>query len=254
MKKFFTLIAAVAMAASVNAQTESYTFSKTSDIKSAGNQTFATENVTMVNGVDVESGGWSAKIPNAEKGEIAPAGYDAYIVAKNNPKNGDTPGSGSGYSVGDITKLPKSGGYYTFVCKSAGDLEVGVKLGYNKNFYVVDGETAAVIEDLNIKDAVTGNAVTLTDESKLPSSFEKAGNLYGTVTFKAVANKTYYVFAVGSKLSLYGYKFTKETSTGISNVNSTSSAKSGKTYNLAGQEVSGSYKGLVIKNGKKYVK
>ena len=30
--------------------------------------------------------------------------------------------------------------------------------------------------------------------------------------------------------------------------------KAGKTYNLAGQQVSDSYKGLVIKNGKKYVK
>ncbi len=41
--------------------------------------------------------------------------------------------------------------------------------------------------------------------------------------------------------------------TGISNI-SVDSAKAGKTYNLAGQQVSDSYKGLVIKNGKKYVK
>lgn len=30
--------------------------------------------------------------------------------------------------------------------------------------------------------------------------------------------------------------------------------KNGKTYNMAGQEISSSAKGIVIKNGKKYVK
>lgn len=30
-------------------------------------------------------------------------------------------------------------------------------------------------------------------------------------------------------------------------------AKSAKTYNLAGQQVDASYKGVVIKNGKKFV-
>lgn len=44
------------------------------------------------------------------------------------------------------------------------------------------------------------------------------------------------------------------TSTGISSVNAAAAKKDGKTYNMAGQEVSSSAKGLIIKNGKKYVK
>ena len=44
------------------------------------------------------------------------------------------------------------------------------------------------------------------------------------------------------------------TSTGISSVNTAAAKKNGKTYNMAGQEVSSSAKGIVIKNGKKYVK
>lgn len=42
-------------------------------------------------------------------------------------------------------------------------------------------------------------------------------------------------------------------STGISNAVVAPAAKSSKIYNLAGQQVSKSYKGVVIKNGKKYV-
>lgn len=44
-----------------------------------------------------------------------------------------------------------------------------------------------------------------------------------------------------------------DTPTGISNTLVAPAAKSGKTYNLAGQLVGASYKGVVIKNGKKYV-
>ena len=44
------------------------------------------------------------------------------------------------------------------------------------------------------------------------------------------------------------------TSTGISNIIAAAAKKNGKTYNMAGQEVSSSAKGIVIKNGKKYVK
>lgn len=44
-----------------------------------------------------------------------------------------------------------------------------------------------------------------------------------------------------------------DTPTGISNTLIVPAAKSGKTYNLAGQLVGASYKGVVVKNGKKYV-
>lgn len=59
----------------------------------------------------------------------------------------------------------------------------------------------------------------------------------------------------GADVALHGVKFVPGTSTGISSVNAAAAAKkAGKTYNMAGQEVSSSAKGIVIKNGKKYVK
>lgn len=45
----------------------------------------------------------------------------------------------------------------------------------------------------------------------------------------------------------------KESSTGISNAFVLTPAKDSKTFNLAGQQVDASYKGVVIKNGKKFV-
>lgn len=45
----------------------------------------------------------------------------------------------------------------------------------------------------------------------------------------------------------------KDPSTGINNALVAPTAKNAKVYNLAGQQVNASYKGVVIKNGKKYV-
>ena len=58
----------------------------------------------------------------------------------------------------------------------------------------------------------------------------------------------------GADIALHGVKFVPSTSTGISSVSTAAAKKNGKTYNMAGQEVSSSAKGLIIKNGKKYVK
>ena len=76
----------------------------------------------------------------------------------------------------------------------------------------------------------------------------------GIVTFNVAAGGTYYVLAAGTKMGFYGFKYTIGTSTGIFSVNTVAAKKNGKTYNMAGQEVSSSAKGIVIKNGKKYVK
>jgi hypothetical protein len=74
----------------------------------------------------------------------------------------------------------------------------------------------------------------------------------GTVTINAVAGGTYYVLAAGTKLGFYGFKFTAGTS-GISNINASEAANEGATFNLLGQKVASNAKGLVIKNGKKFI-
>lgn len=59
---------------------------------------------------------------------------------------------------------------------------------------------------------------------------------------------------IGADIALHGIKFVAgTTSTGISSIEA-AAKNDGKTYNMAGQQVSSSFKGLVIKNGKKFVK
>lgn len=233
MKKFFTLIAAVAMAASVNAQTESAVIA--ADASYAGAQVLSTTNAQIVLGGEnetftVKSGGLSSDQP-----------YEAYIAGKNNPKDAD----GSGYAVEKKNK-PVTGCYYVFSAKKNGKVEIGIQLSNGKAFYVLDGETAENSVTKTLIDS-SGNTISLDADQKVTQK------LYGTVNFEVVANKEYYVFCAGSKLGFYGYQFTPDSATGISSITS-SSVKSVATYNLAGQQVSDSYKGIVIKNGKKYVK
>lgn len=61
------------------------------------------------------------------------------------------------------------------------------------------------------------------------------------------------MFCTGSKLAFYGYQFTPGTDTGISNINASEAANEGATFNLLGQKVASNAKGLVIKNGKKFI-
>lgn len=54
------------------------------------------------------------------------------------------------------------------------------------------------------------------------------------------------------KSNCFEVAITDKTATGIFNIKSDSNATSSTLYNLAGQQVSNSYKGIIIKNGKKY--
>ena len=55
------------------------------------------------------------------------------------------------------------------------------------------------------------------------------------------------------KSNCFEVAITDKTATGIFNIKSDSNATSSTLYNLAGQQVSNSYKGIIIKNGKKYI-
>ena len=248
MKKFFTLIAAVAMAASVSAQTETVVIPGLADEVVSepytGDKTLKTENAQIVLGAASETF-------TVKPGKLAAdAPYVAYIQGKNNPKDAD----GKGYSA-DKANLPTVGCYYVFTASKPGKVEIGMQLGNNKSFFVCDGETGQnnVAKTLIDKD---GNTITLVDgvDSKgnvIPETVKE--KFYGTVNFNVEANKSYYVFCAGSKLAFYGYQFTPGTDTGISNINASEAANEGATFNLLGQKVANNAKGVVVKNGKKFI-
>lgn len=270
MKKIFTLIAVAAMAMGVQAQ-ETYLIEEGFQPDNSGQKYKAgkgtnTTSVTFECGAD---GGWKAA--------VAYAGFDpftAYVTGSQNPKDGDLNGSsssGAGYTI-EKKNLPKSGCYFIFTPTKSGALSVGMVLNANKSFYVVNAEDGTAISNFDIKDK-DGNVVALRAFEQDAAQFASSENkVYGNATFNVEAGKSYYVFCTGSKLGLFGFTFSETAATidpattaaikadidaangaaGIQGVKAENTAN-GAAFNLAGQQVSENYKGVVIKDGKKVV-
>ena len=232
MKKFFTLIAAVAMAASMNAQ-GTYAV-QAGDNFNAGDQITSVENITLTY---MENAG-TAFNPGKAMGNWADTDFVGYVSGQNNGKL--------------VSGAEPTGCVYKFETKKAGSLTVGVVLNGEKGFHVLDAAFAEVpLVSYNLPNDKGVDSQTFNQNDKGENILAAKSN--GVVKINVAEGGTYYVLAAGTRLGFYGFKYEVGTSTGISSVKA-EAAHNGKTYNLAGQQVSDSYKGLVIKNGKKYVK
>lgn len=232
MKKFFTLIAAVAMAASMNAQ-GTYAVQVGDNVK-AGDKITSVKNITLTY---MENAGTAF---NAGKSTVnwADADFKAYVYGKNSGKL--------------VSGAEPTGCVYKLETAKAGSVTVGVQLNGDKGFHILDAAFAEVTPvSYNLPSAKDGDSQTFAQNEKGENIVSAKSN--GVVKINVAEGGTYYILAAGTKLGFYGFKYEVGTSTGISSIEATS-AQNGKTYNLAGQQVSDSYKGLVIKNGKKYVK
>lgn len=106
------------------------------------------------------------------------------------------------------------------------------------------------------EDALTSNKADLNE-------YDCATVSSGSTSYKIVLNAEDIARLKETGLSVNGHfnivtavnliQAVKEPSTGISNAFVLTPAKDSKTFNLAGQQVDASYKGVVIKNGKKFV-
>lgn len=221
MKKFFTLIAAVAMAASMNAQTF---------------KSFAETTVFVTNQENVTAGiaeGWIAE----GSGQTA-----AKKAGSINPETGEEeaykqPGI-------DLKKGNNKKAFTAYVTGLAGLTAYGATASSSesRDVYVV-----ATPEDGG--SAVEGSATSAPSVSAVVSLELDATKKYTVeITGVAEGDKT-----TGADIALHGIKFVAgTTSTGISSIE-VAAKNDDKTYNMAGQQVSGSFKGIVIKNGKKFI-
>lgn len=233
MKKFFTLIAAVALAASVNAQ-GTYAVQE-GDKVNAGDKITSVENITLTY---MENTG-TVFADGKATDNWADADFTAYVCGKNNGKL--------------VKGAEPTGCVYKFETAKAGSVTVGIQLGGTKGFHILDAEFAEVAPaSYNLPSAKDGESQKFTLNEKNENIIAAKSN--GIVTLNVAAGGTYYVLAAGTRLGFFGFKYEVGTSTGISSVNAAAAKKNGKTYNMAGQEISSSAKGIVIKNGKKYVK
>ena len=232
MKKFFTLIAAVAIAASMNAQ-GTYAVAEGDEV-TAGKQITSVANVTLTY---MENAGTAFAVGKATS-NWADADFTAYVCGVNNGKL--------------VSGAEPTGCVYKFETVKAGSVTVGVQLGGTKGFHILDADFAEVAPaSYNLPAAKDGASQKFTQNQKGENIIAEKSN--GTVTFSVAEGGTYYVFAAGSKMGFYGFKYVTGTSTGISDIQAPKSSKDGATFNLLGQKVVNDATGIVIKNGKKFI-
>ncbi len=169
---------------------------------------------------------------------------------------------------GTSTQAPQFGTYYKMTFKQAGTLRVGVYINKgNHPFYALDLSTMQLLPVSALTaEGYTQNNTFVPGEGLDPFQpvtiddsyvFKIQGQnkpVLCYVNFAVEAGKSYMLFCPKSQLGFYGYEFTAGTS-GINEITVDAQAdENAPVYNLAGQRVSKSAKGILIKNGKKFIR
>ena len=152
----------------------------------------------------------------------------------------------TGYCEGNGTNGTLTGGtVYYFEPLINGSLTVGFVLNGDKAFFVQESDGTNVT--FTCKNA-EGESINLENGGKVAEKLTG-----GLATFAVTAGKKYAVYCTGSKLGFYGFKFEEGTGTGIQDIKSQTIDLNAPAYDLAGQKVDKSFKGVVIQNGKKMI-
>ena len=171
MKKFFTLIAAVALAASVNAQ-GTYAV-QVGDKVNAGDQIKSVENITLTY---MENDGTAFAV-GKKMVNWADADFTAYVCGVNNGKL--------------VSGAEPTGCVYKFETVKAGSVTVGVQLGGTKGFHILDADFAEVAPaSYNLPAAKDGESQKFTLNEKNENIIAAKSN--GIVTFNVAEGGTYY--------------------------------------------------------------
>ena len=181
--------------------------------------------------------------------------------------------------------MPVKGAFIKIEPKAAGSLTLGVYVNKgNHPVYVVDAETKQILPNTDIavkfyyqntnfayykeeveneygEKVVVPGSEKYINEGTMPEDYimqhtngvTENRPALGYITFNVEAGKTYYAFNPKSQLGCYGFQFIGGTN-GISDIAADKAAISEKTFNLAGQQVGNGFRGIVVKNGKKFIK
>ena len=213
------------------------------------------------------------------------------ILTKDGVQGNDNPKDADGTGVGASLKEPVSGAVIEINAKKDGWVYIVSKLSTNKQYVVFEEGSPmgykiamqnATEDVINIEVQGEGEYNYLDPakfEGGLPwvirifknnNEAESAGNGLGVFYFRVAKDCKYYASASGSKISWSGIYFSESEaksitvegdgisktlvggSTGINSVKAATTIDAA-IYNLAGQKVNASYKGVVIQNGKKFL-
>lgn len=165
---------------------------------------------------------------------------------KNTPKgvlvtistNADAGKASSDKSNPDVIYVDDIAMIYNSGLKSAQYKNTNLSFTDNKAAIEIEGKTSEA--DFSI--ASDGEGAYISKVLKTNEGETGKSTLYITITSNDLQKSNCFEVAI-----------TDKTATGIYNIKSDSNATSSTLYNLAGQQVSNSYKGIIIKNGKKYI-
>lgn len=218
----------------------------------------------------VSGKGNPVNINNVEWDEVITDGYPTGMYRPNWEKSYYVPDGSAG--------LPKNGTYITLTPKVAGTLKVTVWINKgSRDVYVVkasDAKALALGTEVIASGYINGQNNDVEDGNPLKGypMFQEniaakgtedndayvvgVGNqaYWGYLTFAANANETYYIFNKNTQIGFGGFEFTAG-STGINDVTVNAGLdKNAPIYNLAGQRVGKDAKGILIQNGRKFIK
>lgn len=117
------------------------------------------------------------------------------------------------------------------------------------------GGGVAINKSINMQEGENGLTATVLSSGATIENGAKpatAINAWDALIYTLQANKTYKFFVGGTKWRLAAIRYIPGEDTGIRGI-ATCQQANGNVYNLQGQEVNETYKGVVIKNGKKVV-
>jgi len=182
------------------------------------------------------------------------------------------------YAPDGSNGLPTNGTYITVTPKVAGTMKVAVWVNKgSRDTYVVkasDKNALAFGTDVKASGYVQATNNETTDTESPLYGYMKyqeeiamkgtegtdayvigAGNrpVWAYLTFTAAANETYYIFNKSTQIGFGGFEFTAGAS-GISELTAAKTNANAPVYNLAGQRVSKDAKGILIQNGRKFIR
>lgn len=184
------------------------------------------------------------------------------------------------YWTPELKQMPLKGLYYEFETKAAGELLIGIRMNRETDqLYVFTKDDFAQLPTsaLSIEGFVNNNTVVWGTNEKAMSTITMTSNhnydhgkadiaedyIEGFPTSKAVfgylklnveANKTYVMLSPKAQPAIFGFQFTAGGDTGVETIKTEKVWNANAPmYNLSGQQVDKSYKGIVIQNGRKFV-
>jgi len=184
--------------------------------------------------------------------------------------------------------MPQVGLYYKFTTKTDGKMKVQIWANKgNRNTYLINGQTKEAVA-YQATGYVNGQKVVDENNEKVlnaegqemmrlftPEEIQERHNaakvgedgvdsapyvidqggqpFWGWIIFEAKAGVDYWLFQDSSQVGFGGFEFTAGAGTGIREIVNVKNDANAPVYNLAGQRVSPNTKGILIKNGKKFI-